>query len=224
MSTQTMTNPQAPARPSRSTLQWLLGFGMILVIAFGWTYPLLGFMVPLTMGIGMAGSLTHGRYVCGNLCPRGSFLDTLFWGVSARRPSPRLVTDRLFRWGVFATLMTGMVWQISLEPGDPLHWGRVFWGMCTVTTLLAMGLGFFYRGRTWCQFCPMGTLSAAVGGKRHRLRISTSCEECNSCGEHCPMEFTIPASNHSGVLSEKDCLKCSDCIRVCRKGALSWPA
>jgi len=223
MTTQTMTTPQVPARPPRSHLQWLLGFGMIAVIAFGWKYPLLGFMVPLTMGVGIAGSFSHGRYVCGNLCPRGSFLDTLFWGVSARRPPPRLVTDGRFRWGVFAALMAGMAWQISLEPGNPLHWGRVFWGMCTATTLVAMVLGVFYRGRTWCEFCPMGTLSATIGGERHQLRIDPACEECNSCGEQCPLGFTIPNDKPSGALQRKDCLKCSDCVKVCRKGALSWP-
>jgi len=224
MTTQAAAATAGPLRPTRSLFQWTLGLIMIVVVSIGWKYPVLGYMVPVTMGLALAGSFTHGRFVCGNLCARGSFLDTIFWGVGGERSLPRLFFSSVFRWSIFALLMAGMTWQISLKPSDPLHWGFVFWTMCTATTVIALFLGLAYRARAWCLVCPMGTLSAAIGGGKYKLQISDACEECNSCGESCPFGFDIPSHKHAGVLSERDCLKCSDCLNVCSKGALSWPA
>lgn len=224
MSTEAVATADAPLRPTRSALQWLLGLTLILVTTLGWKFPVLGYMVPVTMGLGMVGAFTHGRYVCGNLCARGNFLDTFFWGVGSGREIPRLLFNPVFRWSVFALLMSGMVWQLSLNPTDPLHWGFVFWTMCTVTTVIALLLGASFRSRAWCMMCPMGTLSAAIGGEKFQLQISESCEECNSCGDSCPFSFRIPDHKKTGMLQERDCLKCSDCIAACRKSAINWPA
>jgi len=224
MSTEAVAAAVAPLRPTRSLLQWLLGITMVVVTSLGWKFPVLGYMVPVTMGLSMVGSFTHGRYVCGNLCARGNFLDTFFWSAGGGKQVPRLLFNPFFRWTIFALLMTGMVWQISLNPSDPLHWGFVFWTMCTVTTVIALFLGVTYRTRAWCMMCPMGTLSAAIGGSKFQLQISESCEECNSCGESCPFSFSIPKHKNAGILQERDCLKCSDCISACSKGAIHWPA
>ena len=224
MSVQIAASKESPFRPTRSLFQWTLGGVMLLVVTLGWRYPVLGFMVPVTMGLGFAGSFTHGRYVCGNLCARGNFLDTFFWGLGGKRPLPPMFTQPAFRWSVMTLLMTGMVWQISLKPADPMHWGFVFWLMCTLTTVVALLLGVSYNARAWCLVCPMGTLSAAIGGHKHLLQIADNCEECNNCGESCPFGYRIPDHKSAGVLREADCLKCSDCIQACRKGALSWPA
>jgi len=224
MSTEAAIATQAPARPNRNLLQWLLGLSMVVVVSLGWKYPALGYMVPVTMGLGMVGSFTHGRYVCGNLCARGNFLDTFFWGAGGERQLPKLIFNPIFRWSVFALLMTGMVWQISLNPTNTMHWGFVFWTMCAATTVVALLLGTAFRARAWCIVCPMGTLSAAIGGNKYQLQIDPKCEECNSCGENCPFSFNIPAHKEAGVLQERDCLKCSDCISACQKGAISWPS
>lgn len=224
MSSEAIVSVNTPLRPARTLIQWLLGSTMVIVISLGWKYPLLGYMVPLTMGLGFAGSFTHGRYVCGNLCARGNFLDTFFWGFGGERQLPRLLFNPAFRWSLFTLLMAGMVWQISLNPGNPHHWGFVFWTMCTVTTAVALFVGTIFRARAWCLMCPMGTMAAAIGGNKYQLQISSKCEECNSCGESCPFSFCIPEHKEAGVLRERDCLKCSDCISACQKDALSWPS
>jgi len=224
MSSEAVATVVATLRPTRSLLQWLLGLTMVIVVSIGWKYPVLGYMVPVTMGLGMAGSFTHGRFVCGNLCARGNFLDTFFWGVGGNRQLPAFLFNPVFRWSVVTVLMSGMVWQISLNPGDPMHWGFVFWTMCTVTTIVALFLGLAFRARSWCLMCPMGTIAAAIGGNKFQLQISESCEECNSCGESCPFSFSIASHKEAGVLQERDCLKCSDCVSACSKGAINWPA
>jgi|694.fasta_scaffold71178_1 hypothetical protein len=44
-----------------------------------------------------------------------------------------------------------MVWRASLDPANPEHWGRVFWLMCVVTTLIGVVLAFFFHPRIWCH-------------------------------------------------------------------------
>jgi len=77
---QALANPAADSILSadKPLHRWLLALFMVTVILFGWKFPLLGFAVPVAMLTGMTGGFFRGRYVCGNICPRGSFYDTLF--------------------------------------------------------------------------------------------------------------------------------------------------
>jgi len=195
---------------------------MLVTIAFGWKWPMLGFTVPVAMVVGIGGSFLRGRYVCGNICPRGSFYDTLFRLIGGSRPVPSFLTSMRFRWGVLAILMSLMALQIAQNPGDPLHWGRVFWLVCLVTTAVGVALGLYYRPRTWCSFCPVGTMANAIGGDKDQLVIGASCKSCGVCEKSCPMDFSIVGHKAEGVLPNRDCLKCSSCVASCKVGALSF--
>lgn len=210
--------------PSSRTYRWFLAAFMMLVIVVGWRYPLLGFSVPLAMLTGMAGGLFRGRYVCGNICPRGSFYDTFFRYVGGNRPVPPLFQSSRFRWSVMAVLMGFMVWRLSQNPGDWRHWGTVFWSMCLITTAIGIPLGLLYRSRSWCTFCPVGTTAAAVGGGRYQLQIADDCRQCSRCESQCPMGFSIAEYRSTGVLPHHDCIKCSSCVTACPREALKWPA
>lgn len=208
--------------PVRDVHRWVLSTVMVTTILLGWQYPYLGYTVPVAMAVGIAGGFIRGRYVCGNICPRGSFYDTLFRFVGGNRPVPEFLSRMSFRWGAMAVLMTLMGLQIAQNPGDPLHWGRVFWLVCTVTTLIGIGMGIAYRPRAWCTFCPVGTMANAVGGSRDPLQIAHTCAGCSICEQQCPMHLTISSHRESGRLPHRDCLKCSSCKDACPKGALSW--
>ncbi len=203
--------------------RWLLGLFMVTVILVGWKFPLLGFAVPAAMLTGMVGGFFRGRYVCGNVCPRGSFYDTLFSFFSGSRPVPAFMYTPFFRWGVMAVLMSFMTWRIAQNPGDWQHWGRVFWSMCLITTAVGVPLGMIYRARTWCSFCPVGTFASAVGGSKYQLAIASDCRQCGACEKQCPMGLSIAEHRDEGQLPHHDCIKCSSCATTCPRGALTWP-
>jgi len=208
----------------RRLIQWSILSVVVLVLGLGWWIPWLGFAVPLVMLLGVSVSLRNGRYVCGNLCPRGAFYDRILAPVARRRSIPRWVRSALFRWLLFLGLMGFMVYRVSLNPADPLHWGRVFWMMCLVTTAIGIPLALLVHPRMWCSVCPIGTVQAALGGRRRRLRIDpTRCRTCGLCEHACPMGLSIIEHRHQGMVPHTDCLRCSECVAVCPTSALAWP-
>ena len=204
--------------------KWLLGVVMVTVIALGWRYPVLGFIVPLAMSAGIIGGFLKGRWVCGNACPRGSFIDTWLSLVSADREMPVILKNAKFRWLLLSALICFMVIRIAQNPSDSDHWGVVFWQMCTITTIIAVGLAILFSARSWCAICPVGTMAGTAGKDKYSLQVSTSCKGCGLCEQSCPMQLEIAKYRHSGRSDEQDCLKCSACINTCpQQGVLSWP-
>ncbi|MBA4389290.1 MAG: FeS-binding protein [Verrucomicrobia bacterium] len=200
----------------RRLIQWFLLPVVIVTIGLGWKYPWLGYSVPIVMLMGMVGGIFNGRYVCGNLCPRGSFLERFVGLVSRKGEIPSPVRNMVFRWILFSAMMGFMIFQISRNPSDWQHWGRVFWLMCTVTTGLGIVLAFAFQSRTWCALCPMGTMQNALGGGKNQIKINAAtCRECGLCEKSCPMDLDIIAHKAGGKLAERDCLKCDECVVVC---------
>jgi polyferredoxin len=199
--------------------QWVLALLAVVVLGLGWRWPVLGFVVPVAMLTGMIGGFFRGRWVCGNLCPRGSFFDRILARVTPNRPVPGWLRDMRFRWVVMAVLMSMMVFQISRNPTDWTHWGRVFWFMCVATTGVGVLLAMLTHERAWCSFCPVGTVARAVGGHKRQLRIDPGCRACRKCDNACPMR--IPVSRHrDGVMADRDCLHCNACVASCPFGMI----
>lgn len=204
--------------------KWLLGLVMVTVISLGWKYPLLGLIVPVAMGSGIIGGFLRGRWVCGNACPRGSFLDSWFSFFSGDREIPSILKNTKFRWSTFSILMGFMAFQLLQNPTELSHWGIVFWQMCTVTTIIALALGFQYSARSWCSICPVGTIAGKAGQKKYQLKVSSSCKACGLCEKNCPMQLEVARHRHIGKSEEEDCIKCSKCINACPgNNVLSWP-
>jgi ferredoxin-type protein NapH len=181
--------------------------------------------VPITMLMGMVGGVLNGRYVCGNLCPRGAFYDRYFESVGPKRPIPQWMRSYAFRWSFFVLLMTFMVLNVLRAPDDWRHWGFVFWLMCAVTTALGLVLVLFVRPRGWCAICPMGTMQNAfsrIASRKSRILIdSANCRMCMMCERTCPMNIPITRFKPDGVVTDPDCIKCYECVAVCPFNALS---
>ncbi len=201
------------------SITWIL---VPVTIIGGIKYPYIGFLVPMVMLTAIVGGFFKGRYVCGWLCPRGAFFDRIMSAFSPRREIPSWLRDYRFRWIVFALLMGFMIFQISQNPKSLSHWGIVFVHMCIITTAIGIVLAFIFHPRTWCSFCPMGTVQSSVGGKKTPLYMNDGCKECRICEKSCPIGLKIVGNVRDKKLNSLDCLKCPECQAACPKSILHF--
>jgi ferredoxin-type protein NapH len=204
----------------RYLIQWLLLPIVVIVIGLGWKYAWLGFVVPVVMLVGIIGAFFNGRYVCGNLCPRGAFFDRLITPISPQRKIRSFLRNMVFRWSVLILLMGFMIYRLSQNLGSWEHWGHVFWLMCTATTVLGIVLALFIRARTWCAFCPIGTFGKVIGVQKISLKLNAEkCIACNLCSKVCPMGLSVVSKNKELTVNS-DCIKCLECVSRCPRQAL----
>jgi len=201
------------------SLYWII-FAYIII---GWFYPIIGLLALICMIGPVVTSIWKGRYWCGHICPRGNMYDRLLSKYSPHRPIPRFV--RTFGFRLFMVFFIFTMFGIQLSFAQ--SWadvGRVFWTIIVMTTIVGIILSFIYAPRTWCSFCPMGSISRWVAPKKAplpkaftRVHVSDACEEkCKMCARVCPMQLTPYESrgNQLGYL-HPDCLKCGKCSKVC---------
>ncbi|MGM9852838.1 MAG: 4Fe-4S binding protein [Muribaculaceae bacterium] len=201
-------------------LYWIL----LVYLAVGYFYPVIGFLAVICMIAPVAFAARKGRWWCGNACPRGNMYDKILTKYSPHRPIPAFVRTTAFRSFMVLFIFTMFGTQMYFAWGNWNAMGRVFWTIILVTTVVGVTLSFIYAPRTWCSFCPMGTLSSWVTPKRDKLPdpyrrvfVSEKCTtRCKVCSAVCPMQLKPyeSRSDEAGFL-HPDCLKCGNCTAGC---------
>lgn len=207
-------------------MYWIL----LIFLMIGFVYPAVGFIAIICMIGPVVLAISRGRYWCGNVCPRGNFYDRIMKNFSPRRPIPRFFRRRRFRYFMIGFIFVVFGVQMSRSWGDIAAMGDVFVQIILLTTLVGIVLGRIYHERTWCTFCPMGTLSALVTPKVKKssahqfkvIKVSAACVNCKHCGKACPMQLTPYAAKEAAGFLHEDCLKCGKCIECCPKKALRF--
>ncbi len=208
---------QQARRKSIQNYMWLL----LPAIIFGglkWSYVGYGVLAMMAFFLGL--SIFKGRQWCGWFCPRGSFLERILGKVSLNKRAPRLFKMPAFRWSIFAALMSFMTFRLIRTGGDAAKIGSVFITMCIVTSILAISLGLVFKPRSWCSFCPMGTLQGVLGANKNLITVSDACTDCGICEKICPIGTAANDFKENGQVASVDCLRCKECLAKCPYGAL----
>ena len=195
-----------------------LGMIVLIVSIGGIFFPKLGYILLLVFATLLVIAPFRGRWFCGNLCPRGSFVDFWLAPISRRLAIPSFLRSMWIRVPIFIALMGFMLFRLIGTQGIVDRIGMVFVTLCIVTTSIAILFGVIIAPRTWCTFCPMGTLQRTLGRGRYLLSIDRErCIDCQRCQKVCPMQLPV---NETQDLP--DCIKCGRCIQACPKDALHF--
>lgn len=206
-----------------------------LLIAIGGLWkPKLGILVIFVMlGLTIT-SLFNGKYWCGNVCPHGSFFDKFIHPISKNKKIPKFIKSKYFILAFF----TFFIFNFSKKAINAFS----FWGsydfldklglvfVTTYITVLTIGsfLGIFITPRTWCQFCPMGTMQNVTNSVSTKLGINKTtnkkvtinnidqCKNCGLCSKSCPIQLEPHKNWDSNMqFSNPNCIKCSACVQSC---------
>jgi polyferredoxin len=215
------------------SLYWII----LTYLVVGWFFPVIGLIALICMIGPVLTSIWKGRFWCGHICPRGNMYDRLLSKYSPHRPIPRFVRTfgfRLFMVFFIFTMFGLQLSQARWSEGGLAMWsdiGRVFWTIILVTTIVGVVLSFIYAPRTWCSFCPMGTISRWVAPKQTPLpkgfksvHVSSACKTtCKMCARVCPMQLTpYEASGEGSGYLHPDCIKCRKCTLACPTKVISY--
>jgi len=207
----------------RRLKQYLSAAVFLFILIGGWFNPLLGYFIPLCMILGGFTGFFQGRKWCDWLCPRGSFYDALIRPMSPQKEISRLFKTHPFRIAVMVILMSIMIINLIIRWPDPYKIGRFFMVMLYVTTTLGVILALVFHQRSWCSFCPIGSLINWTSRASSSLKIdSAECVECKLCAKTCRMQIKPYLFKAEGrqVVKDRDCLRCGLCVAVCPKDAL----
>lgn len=205
---------------ARDKLCWVTTSVFIAIITVGWIFPWFGYFVLVCMAAAVLPAFVWGRRWCDWWCPRGSFLNQCLDPISRKKPIPKFLRGlpfRLLMMGVMMTVFSVRIYQ--LWP-DPVKIGGFFIVFLTVTTVAGAFLGIAFKPRSWCTFCPVGTMAKWAGINRYPLHIADNCTECKLCEKVCPLGIKPHSFKNSGVVADWDCLKCKLCIMKCPQQCL----
>ena len=154
----------------RKFRHFTVGTIFIFILIGGWIWPILGYFIPLCMLLGIGSGFFVGRKWCAWPCPRGSFYDSFVKPVSPKKEIPLIFKRTAFKVTIFIILIIIMVANLILRWPDALLIGRFFVLLLTLTTAAGVILALLFHPRTWCAFCPVGSLIYWINNAKAKRR------------------------------------------------------
>lgn len=215
-------------------MKHILNYSFLFIVAgVGLFVPYIGLALFVLMGIIVGLSFTSGRKFCGKLCPHGFLFDNLLVKISRKTKTPKLFTSVILITLYFIYFMS----TFALNIYNSIHSDNFFTtlsyamsNMYFIVTLISVTLGVIFAPRTFCHFCPQGTIQKGMiklskkvrgnGIKNVRFTEADKCVSCKVCHKSCPMEIKVIDEMVNGELLNVNCIKCEKCVKACPKNIL----
>lgn len=185
-----------------------LAFGLLAVICM---------VAPILFSV-----FGKGRFWCGNYCPRGNFYDNILKKFSRGNNTPKFLRNTGFRIFMVIFILTMFTSGFIKNWGSASGIGFIFYRLVLITSIIAVALSFLFNERTWCNFCPMGSIAGFISkirGKNKGIYVNNNCVSCNLCAKKCPMRLE-PKEFKGKFINSTQCISCGKCTYSCPKNAL----
>lgn len=152
----------------RRVKQLIMSVVFLLILIGIYIDPLFGFALPACMIAGIGTGYFYGRKWCDWACPRGSFYEECLVRVSQKKPIPKILTSEPFKIAVLIVMFSIFGYFTYIYLRYPLSLGRAYGLLLTITSLIGISLGLYFRPRIWCAFCPVGSIAGWLGAARKK--------------------------------------------------------
>lgn len=157
------------AKKSHMKWSWIIIITFFLLGILDYRFGILG---TICMGTPILQAIKgNGKVHCAKHCPRGSFLGKFMTYVSLNKPLPKFLRTRKAK-NILLIIM-GAIFTVSM-----IHTGFVFNKMAFaflrfmgMSFIIGILMGVFFKPRSWCQVCPMGTAAGLIAEAEKKKRM-----------------------------------------------------
>ncbi len=191
--------------------------------------------------VALAGTFIFGRFFCGWGCHIVALQDLCAWIMKKLGVRPKPFRSRLLAFGpiVLAFYMFGwptlarLLFGGDAFPGFTDHlmtndlWATFPGPVFAALTFATCGFAavYFLGAKGFCAYgCPYGALFSGLDyASPGRIVVNDDCEQCGHCTATCTSNVRVHEEVRLyGMVVDPGCMKCTDCVSVCPKGALSF--
>ncbi len=214
-------------------MKHILNYSFLFFVAgVGLFVPYIGLLLFVLMITIIILSFTKGRKFCGKVCPHGFLFDNLLVKLSRRVRTPKVFMSIIISglyFGYFVITFSLNIYKSIHADNFLTTLSYAMSNMYFIVTLVSISLGLLFSPRTFCHFCPQGTmqkgvmkLSKQLGVQIKNIKIADEekCISCRLCNKNCPMGIAVIDEMINGELLNQNCIKCEKCINSCPKKIL----
>ncbi|MGB4587059.1 MAG: 4Fe-4S binding protein, partial [Rectinemataceae bacterium] len=148
--------------PRDNTVPTVASVFVFFVAIGGIFVPEIGLVLAALMVAAIVMTLRKPRSFCSTVCPRGKALGFIMRRPSKRKALPRFMLSIKFRRLLCGSMMFCVIGSLVRTGGEIRGVGTVFWALCAISLSTGLLMGYFFKPRSWCAICPMGTLQDTI--------------------------------------------------------------
>lgn len=145
---------------------WVLMIGFFLLAIVNVYFGLLGLLCMTTpMFHALKGK---GKIHCSHYCPRGSIFGKFLPSLSKDRKLPDFMRTVWFKNVLLGMMATMLTIALIHSHGDPHKIAFALFRFMSVSFIVGLLMGIFFKPRSWCQVCPMAHATGLIKTAKER--------------------------------------------------------
>lgn len=152
---------------------------MILFLSLSIYNFIFGLLGMICMGAPIYHALRgRGKVHCAKYCPRGSLLGVFLKKISLNNSAPKFMFTKKFKNGLLIFMLTVFTFSMAHTGGDIHKIAFAMFRFMSMSLVIGILMGIFFKPRSWCGVCPMGHGTVLID-QQLKKQSSKSSEDPN---------------------------------------------